>query len=194
MKRVVIYLNNFTFEPDYVTKLTGVIHKWLGENNVHDNMSLYNFSHIHNNRFNFTSFDEKLQEKLMHGINNFPKMFAETKAIGFNQYNYDSDRVVFKTASPIFVKNNDNTHLLFEEAEQRAKEILLKRAMFAGVKLSDFEIKFPNRIKEKLIKIHNIKNKCFTSHVEIKGDASVKDFAAKVGIGNSTGCGFGFIY
>lgn len=192
--KVRLYLNEFNFTPDYFTKMIGVIHKWIGYNGVHSCMSLYVYSHIHNNTFTFTAHDENLVRELIKGVIKHPEMFGDTKVLSHKILKINTDKEIFHTASPIFVKDSFNKHLIFKTAEKQAKQTLLKKAIYAGVELGDFELTFEDFKKTKLIKIHEISNRCFISHVKIVGDSVVKDFACKVGIGNSTGCGFGFIY
>jgi CRISPR/Cas system endoribonuclease Cas6 (RAMP superfamily) len=75
-----------------------------------------------------------------------------------------------------------------------AKNTLLKKAKIANINLREFNLQFIDFCKTKLIKIHDISNKCFVSKVKITGNETVKNFACKAGIGNCTGAGFGFIY
>jgi len=188
-----IKISGFMFTPEYFTKMLGVVHKWLVANNIHDNISLYTYSHVHRDFFTFTSYDKELQIKLLFGAINDNKMFDNVKFTGFERMPIIIDKEIFKCASPFFVKENDK-HLIFKDAEKRAKEILITKAKKAKVNLKNFDIEFVNFRKTKLIKIHDISNKCFVSEIKITGNDVVKKFACQVGIGSSTGSGFGMIY
>lgn len=186
-------LTGFEFFPDYFTKLLGVVHKWIGENDVHDNISLYTFSHIRNNSFTFVCFDKELLNKIKKNAMLDKEMFRNTRLRSVQLLSIKTNKEIFSCASPFFVKENDK-HLIYKNAEKRAKQILLSKAKFANIDLGDFELEFLNFRKTKLIKIHDINNKCYISDVKITGNKQVKEFACKVGIGSSTGVGFGFIY
>jgi CRISPR-associated endoribonuclease Cas6 len=190
-----ITIDNFNFTPCYFTKLLGCIHKWLGENNVHNNISLYSFSHIQKDCFYFNAYDNNLIEKLNQGISKDKTMFNETKVINIETIGENINKDIFYCASPFFIKDK-NVFKNFNDIDVNsiAKRIIQTKANFANIKLTDFNLEFINFYKTKLVKIHDINNKCFVSNIKITGDKTVKDFILKVGIGNNTGCGFGFIY
>ena len=56
-----------------------------------------------------------------------------------------------------------------------------------------FDLSYSKK-KIKLVRYHNIGNKVSLCPIRIKGKAETKLFAWNVGIGNSTGIGFGSIY
>ena len=194
MYKIQFKLTGFEFKPDYFTKLLGFIHKCLGKNDLHNDISLYSYSHIHNNSFTFVSYNINVIDKIVKGAMFYKKMFDNCEVVSFKLIHIIYQKNVFKCASPFFVKDSENKHLIFKEAELQVKSTLIKKAARANIDLSDFDIEFINFEKTKLIKIHEINNKCFVSSVKIHGNDTVKSFACQVGLGNSTGCGFGFIY
>lgn len=133
-------LAGFEFTPDYFNKLLGVIHKWLGNNDVHDKTSLYTFSNIHNNSFTFASYDKELLKTLAHNSLKSKDMFNNTKLKGIDFLRIRTDKEIFKCASPFFIKDKEGNHLIYKDAENRAKEILQHKAKLAGVELGDFTI------------------------------------------------------
>lgn len=187
-----IIVENFKFEKNYFTKLLGFIHKSFGQNTIHDTISLYSYSNIYNNSFFFNSYDKELQKKLIDGILKDNNIFDNCNVIKILQEE-DIIREVYKSYSPFFIKNNLNQHLIYKDAEQFAKKIILKKMQIANFKSNDFNIEFINFKQTKLIKIHDINNRCFISDVVIHADNETHKFIKQVGIGNSTGCGFGYI-
>jgi len=121
-------------------------------------------------------------------------MFKNVVFIGFERMHINTNKNIFSCASPFFVKNKAQKHLIFKDAEQRAIEILITKSKIAGIKLGEFDLEFVDFVKTKLIRIHDIDNKCFVSKIKITGSKEMKKFACQVGIGSSTGSGFGMIY
>jgi len=203
---------------NYQHLLTGVIHKWLGSNKEHGDISLYSFSNLMNaspekeglsfnsgSSFFFSSFDSSLIQKLLSGIQEKPEMFEGFKveeAIlkkdpDFNNQEY------FYTASPIFIKRRNGNHIdhityLDKKANEFLTETLRTKMKKVGILDSSMEIKFDMdypKSKTKIIHYWNgkneIKNKTNICPVYIKGNNETKVFAWNVGLGNSTGIGFG---
>lgn len=193
MKKLKFNLSGFEFSPGYFTKLLGFVHRIIGENNIHDEISLYSFSHIHNKSFTFAAWDEHIYNSILRNFKPGMILFDNCKLLSIEMMRVKTDKDVFKCASPFFVKY-DNMHLIFKDAEAAAKNTLIKKAHLAGIDPGEFELEFVDFKKTSLIKIHNIDNRCFVSGVRISGDDNMKKLACKVGIGNSTGVGFGFIY
>ena len=193
--RTKIFIEGFKFEPDYFTKLLNTIHRWIGSDKELNKITNYSYSHIWKNHFVFSSLDESLQQRLIEGAMKDPYMWDDVRFVRYDQYEHRTDKDVYGCLSPFFVKDKyTGNHMLFDEGEERAKEILIRRAESANIMLGEFDLKFINKNKHKLININGINNKCFTCSVKITGSDVVKNFASKVGIGNSTGVGFGFIY
>lgn len=194
MYKLKFNIDGFVYDHDYYVKLLGFVHKIIGENNIHDGISLYSYSNVHNDSFTFAALDENLYLRILDNFYKNMKMWDGCTLKSIDVLQIFNEKQIFKCASPFFIKDKNNNHLIFKQANLRAEAILLKKANFAGINLNKFEIDFIFFRKTKLIKIHDVNNKCFISSVKIKGDQKTIDFATKVGIGNSTGCGFGFIY
>lgn len=108
----------------------------------------------------------------------------------------------FRLGSPVFIKrtlDNKKIHYTFnnKESNELLKETLIHKMKIAGLKPDDsLKIYFDNTYsnpKEKLIEYKNIKNKCSVCPIIIEGTEQTKQFAYNVGLGNSTGIGFGFL-
>lgn len=194
--------------------LTGVIHKWLGDNHEHGELSLYSFSILSGGKarngklefdkgtsFFISSYDSSIQKRIIDGVQSSPNLFngieveelVIQKTPDFSQIEY------FQVASPIFIKRNidDNIkHISYKDiaADEYLKETLITKMNAVGLSDDSLEISFVRdyrSAKEKLIKYRNVANKANWCPVIIKGKAETKAFAWEVGLGNSTGIGFG---
>ena len=196
--------------------LVGTIHKWLGLNEEHGEVSLYSFSRLEGGKatkeglkftgeagFFISSYDTELIKKLVWGIQQDKTMFCglTVKEVVLEQDPDLSRREQFFVASPIFIKRHfeDVTeHVLYtdERAPQFLKETLQTKMKLAGIQDDAFEVCFdPSHTKAglKLVNYKGIMNKANWCSVIIKGSPETKLFAWNVGLGNSTGIGFGAI-
>lgn len=204
---------------NYQQKLVGTIHKWIGENSIHDKISLYSFSWLQGGRkvsdaldfpegaTMFLSFyDDETMRKVIKTILESPLMFCgmSVTSIDIDDTPSLENRELFYCASPIFIKRkleNGSTKQYTYEDEQSGlllKETLLSKMREAGLEEDEtLEIRFDtsyNRKKFKLVRYHGIGNKASLCPVVIKAKPETKLFAWNVGLGNCTGIGFGAIY
>lgn len=201
---------------DHQHLLTGVIHKWLGFNNEHGLTSLYSFSRLEagyssdrgiafhkDTGFFFSAFEPKLVHNVIKGVMDDPTMF---NGLIVNEINILEDpdlshREHFLVASPIFIKrkiNERDQHVLYNDpaASLFLEETLRTKIKMAGIELDLSEVRFDssyNRAKTMKITYKGIENKANWCPVIIKGSAEAKLFVWNVGLGNSTGIGFGAI-
>jgi CRISPR-associated endoribonuclease Cas6 len=196
--------------------LTGAIHKWLGNNNEHGKISLYSFSQLIGGKivseglkfefgssFFFSSYDPALIKNMIARIQNDPEMFyGLTVSELIIQNDPDlTNRDLFYVASPIFIKRKAGEkvdHILFDDprANDCLKETLFRKMNIAGIVDETLDIFFDTsyqRAGTKLIAYNNVKNRANWCPVIIKGKQETKLFAWNVGLGNSTGIGFGAI-
>ncbi|MDX9851941.1 MAG: CRISPR-associated endoribonuclease Cas6 [Anaerolineaceae bacterium] len=201
---------------DHQSLLTGTIHKWMGWNDEHGKVSLYSFSQIEGGKASsdglqfpeqtclfFSSFYPDLIKRIIEGIQSDPTMFfGLTVSEIIIQDNPDlSDRNLFYPASPIFIKRRvgeREDHILYNDlrADDCLKETLLTRMAKAG--LSDeslmirFDVNYPKSGTKK-ITYNEIHNRASWCPILIEAKPETKLFAWNVGLGNSTGIGFGAI-
>ena len=204
---------------DYQQKLIGTIHKWLGNNDIHDNISLYSFSWLIGGkiidgsgfvfpdgaRF-FVSFYEKEYLKLlMKTILDDPEMFCglSVREISLGEEPlFSAEPQYFRLASPVFIKryHNDERDWKFyfyddEESSKFMTETLKHKMQVAGLpEDKSLKVVFDKSYLGKSIKmvtIHGIKSKASMCPVIVYGSPESKLFAWTVGIGNSTGSAFG---
>ena len=203
---------------NYQQKLVGTIHKWIGNNSIHDKISLYSFSWLNGGRkvgnalvFSngaslFISFyDEHIIKQIIKTILDDPEMFCGLTVtdIMIDDEPDLENRERFDCASPIFIKRKieDGTIKQYnfndQEANSLLKETLLSKMKEVGLNDETLEIKFDtsfDKKKLKFIRYHDIGNKASFCPVIIKAKPETKLFAWNVGIGNCTGIGFGAIY
>lgn len=201
---------------DYQQKLVGTLHKWIGKNELHDDISLYSFSWLQGGRkagnalrFErgaslFLSFhDELVMKKIIASILDAPEMFCGMRVVNitlvddpdFTDCNY------FLCASPILIKrrleDGSTKQYNFNDSESGLlmKETLQKKMRKAGLPEDDtldiqFDLSYAKK-KTKLVHYDRIGNKASLCPVIIKGKPETKLFAWNVGLGNCTGAGFG---
>lgn len=142
---------HFTLSPNtepvsfaYQHWLTGVFHKWLSDNNLHDKISLYSLSWLDGsrrvgNRLQFphgakwfvSFFEDEYVEKLVNGALRDPEMFCGMRVLEIKQQTTPDfgTKYKFKVASPVFVKGKSPSngkpphHYLYNEPE--ADELLI---------------------------------------------------------------------
>lgn len=204
---------------DYQQKLVGTIHKWIGENDIHDKLSLYSFSWLRGgtkvgNSLSFpngTSFfisfyDSDIVRQIIGSIRDFPEMFCGMYVTDITiADNPDlSSRTEFYCGSPVFIKrrleSGEIKQYLYDDecAGALMKETLLSKMRAAGLEEdTTLDIRFDTSAsgkKTKLVRYHGISNKASICPVIINGKPESKLFAWNVGIGSCTGIGFGSIY
>lgn len=198
--------------------LTGVIHKWLGINNLHGEISLYSFSRIDggkhtgdglkfgsNGSFFFSAHDAEVTNALLLGIFKDKTMFngfeVENVTMIPNPDLTAVRKITFSVGSPILVKRHIETavkHYVYtdEMSDQLLKETLLQKMQIAGLTDDSLDIHFDRnyaRAGTKLVDYDGIKNRASWCPVVISGKPETLLFAWNVGIGNSTGVGFGAV-
>lgn len=209
--------NRQTVPFNYQPHLTGAFHKWTErDSNLHDNISLYSFSWLQQARagdkgldfprgssFFASIYDLDTFKKLINGIRKSPDW-----AFGMRVTNLyiepdpelPSGRHWFKPGSPFLVKRSIKgqgteyyTHL-DQETEALLTETLQHKLKIAGIDDPQACIELDKNCQEaktKIIDYKGIKNKTVWSPVFVTGSTESLVLAWNVGIGNSTGIGFG---
>ncbi len=206
---------------NYQENLTGAVNKWMGKNQDHDKISLYSFSWLTKGKtvknktgiknlnfesgtgFFISAWDEAIIKSIIDGIQKDPGI-----AFGFKvqeiiiQETPDfTSREHFEAASPIFIKRKIEDRIKYyyhdnKEAGDLLTETLKNKMKVAGIEDESLEIKFDpsyTRAYKKGTKYNGIQNIGSVCPVIIKAKPETKAFAWNVGLGNSTGIGFGAI-
>jgi CRISPR-associated endoribonuclease Cas6 len=201
---------------DHQPLLVGTIHKWLGWNKEHGKLSLYSFSRLEGGKavngglkfpketsFFFSSYDIDLIKRLVNSIQTDPFLFFSLKVteIILQEDPELSERELFWIGSPVFIKRRDGNsikHILYSDLQSSdcLKETLQTKMKEAGLTDDSFEVYFDtnySKPRTQKINYNGIENKVNWCPVIIKGKPETKLFAWNVGLGNSTGIGFGAI-
>jgi len=202
--------------------LNSYIHKCLGANNeYHDAKNNYCISHLYGGKLNpdkqtlsfkdggyitISSLDTNFINKLLIGIINNPML---TNGMTFAGVDHINEKFVdgwnfFATLSPFIIKNNsDKKNYSFltihdKGFEQEVKNYLINKLkkIDASLDLSDFDVKIPtnNSHKVKSVLVKNVINKANQCHISIHSNKKVAELLYNIGIGQSTGSGFGTVY
>lgn len=208
--------NNKEIPFNYQDLLTSALHRWLGrDNKYHGEQSFYCFSWLQNvsisksginltanSYFFVSSYDANFIKRLMRGIMSDPILFNGSKVKDLQIINSKefSDVEHFTLASPLFVKRRSTDgnieHALFSDEDfgKLLTDNFKKKLEKEGIDSSSVEIrvdKDSSRNRTKLINYKEVFNKVNFCPITIKGTQEQIHFAWCVGLGHSTGIGFG---
>ena len=200
---------------NYQQTLVGAFHKWLGENELHDDISLYSLSWLSKGipmkeGLNFPKGAEffissplvELHKKAVSGIFNnadirWGMKVQEVRMVPTPDF---GERFRFLAQSPILIKRKkeDDKHHQFyypnnTESDTFMTQTLQQKLQKAGYD-SNVSVAFDKEYQNPIIKkvrYRDIDIKGTICPVIVEGDARAVQFAWEVGIGNSTGIGFG---
>lgn len=201
---------------NYQPYLTGAIHKWIGEQNeVHDTMSLYSFSWLQNvtvendrgislsndSYFFVSAYNEALMKQILKGVMDDPTVCYGSQVSDVQMVDKPifSQKQTFFLASPVFIKRrfeNNEKHITHENPTSALylTETLKKKLRAANLPADGVQVEFDksyNNPKTKIIRYKDVCNRVSVCPVTIEGTPEQIAFAWSVGVGNSTGIGFG---
>lgn len=213
--RIYVKLSNNSKQIDfnYQKLLTGVVHKWLGaKNEVHGKSAGFTFSWIQNTKaekgrlmltadsyFFVSAFDNDIIKRITRGVLADSTLFngIEVKDVILQEPPLFEEVQRFSMASPVLLKRrSDNKHLTYEDEgyESALTENLKTKLEKAGISPEGVEIKLdPDTTyrSTKLVTYNGIQNKTTFAPLIIKGNNEQLTYAWSVGLGHSTGIGFG---
>lgn len=205
--------NTETVPFNYQGHLVQRFHEWLGENNVHDDLSLYSLSWLWNgksskNGFNFrngaewfiSAYDDEIIKKLIDSImKNADLAFGmSVQELTMQMTPKFQGKAHFRVASPVFIKRNiEEADKYFYHSDKEANHFLTEtlQSKLKKAKLNtDVQVRFDDTYRSP--KIEGIlykgnRKKGSRCPVIVEGSAEAVGFAWNVGIGNGTGIGFG---
>lgn len=201
---------------DYQQYLVGAFHKWLGENSQHDALSLYSLSWLPQGRVNeqrtglrfgqgaswFVScYDSKLLLKVIRGIQSDPTIAfgMDVCSLTIQKPPVFGTEERFVVASPVFIKRSVDgnvEHVLYDhpKADVFLTETLRRKLRQANLSDEHVQVQFDRTYanpQTKLVTYNGIRNRASLCPVIISGTPEQLAFAWSVGVGNSTGIGFG---
>lgn len=198
----------------YQQKLVGTFYKWAGFNKIHDDISLFSLSWLSGGKGNKKGLEFKegsfwfvsspnidFIKNLIKGIQKDPRVAfgMEVKEIYIKETPHFHNKMRFNVATPVLIKRFDKnlqTYYLFDNkiSNTYLTETLKSKLKKAGLDYSNIKVYFDTtyrNAKTKLITYRGIKNKANLCPVILEGSPDAIAFAWDVGIGNSTGIGFG---
>lgn len=199
---------------DYQAKLVGTLHKWLGQNKVHDALSLYSFSWLQEGKARgggldfrrganwfISSPDKDLILQLVIGIQNDPNIAYGLKVeeLRPQQAPRFGKKHCFRLGSPVFIKRPlGSGHKFYYHQDPESStfmtETLRHKLRRAGQDDASLKVYFdPDyaSARTKKIRYRGVENRASMCPIIIEGQAESLAFAWEVGVGNSTGIGFG---
>ncbi len=202
---------------NYQTILTGALHKWIGSNYLHDDrLSLYSFSWFSGGtalkqglsfengaHFFISAHDQQLVKKIIQGVRENPEIafgLAVNELIIQEDPKFEYEQM-FTAASPIFIKRSIDGKERHYEYHEKESSILLTETLQNKLRKANLDekgvsVRFNldySSPRTKVIYYNRIGNKANICPVIIKGTPEQILFAWNVGLGNSTGIGFGAI-
>lgn len=222
--RIELYLtpNKEVVPYNYQQNLVGAFHKWLGKNELHDDISLYSLSWLqhlgqpksktnktktglefpYGAKMSISSPLSSLHQQAVSGIFKdkhirWGMMVKEVRMIVSPLFEKQHR---FIAQSPILIKRSleDQKHHQYfyhtdKQSSQYLTETLHRKLEVAGVK-ERATVKFDSDYRSayiKMIKYKGLDIKGSMCPVIVEGDPRAVQFAWEVGVGNSTGIGFG---
>ena len=200
---------------NYQPFLTGALHKWMGKDNIeHGTVSLYSFSWLQNvdttekginlkrgSYFFISAHDEALVKSIVKGIMNNPSLCfgSSVIAIDVKETPVFSTCQRFAIASPVFVRRFEgekNFHIRYddEKASDYLTETMQRKLSLAGLPAENVKVSFDRTYanpRTKVITYKEVGNRANLCPVIVEGTPEQVGFAWNVGVGNSTGIGFG---
>jgi CRISPR-associated endoribonuclease Cas6 len=207
-------LDNTPVSFNYQPKLTGAIHKWLGKNEWHDATSLYSFSWLNGGRkmgdrlsfekgagLEISAHDPNFIKGIIRGIQSDPRVaFGLTVTdIIIGESPSFSDREILYVSSPVLVKRtvaDKEVHYSYDNdiCASLLTETFRMKLRKAGLSDENTTVSFLKDYpgaRTRIIYYNDIGNRVNVCPVVIEGTAEQIAFAWNVGVGNSTGIGFG---
>jgi len=208
--------NNKPLPFNYQSYLIGAFHKWIGWNNIHDAISLYSLSWLSGgkmvkNGLDFadggtwfiSAWEENIIKQIIAGAMKEPEVCNGMRVSEIRMQNTPQfgEKERFIAASPIFIRkyteDKKAKHLIFSDADadRYLTDTLKKKLEIVGIE-SEVKVSFDknySKPKTKLVNINGIENRTSFCPVIIEGVPQAIQFAWNVGIGHSTGCGFGAV-
>jgi CRISPR-associated endoribonuclease Cas6 len=197
------------------------IHRVLGKNNIyHDAINDYSISQLQGGKWIkdtknisfknggyiiITSLNQSFINEIMIGLYTTP-FYEDIKVSGiefidekfYNGWNH------FVTLSPFIIKQYKSKKeytfrtLKDTDFEVRLKEYLINKLYKIDntLDLNDFDVKIPKHDNHKVKKVivKNVKNEANLCHINIHTNTKIAKLLYSIGLGQSTGCGFGTIY
>jgi CRISPR-associated endoribonuclease Cas6 len=219
--RLVVHLspNTSPVNFNYLNETARFFYGHVGIEGLHGNVSLYSLSFLRNgtpspeggldfpngSSFFVSAHDNQIIENLKNNIQTNEHLLNGMKVFATKVYpdivpETESVRMVLR--SPCLLRDEDGFPIMWymQEAQERLEEIAKRKMKLANIPLSELESIRPDLrspIKFKSISYEHdgntIYNKCSLGSAVVKGTPKALTFLWNVGLGESTGIGFGSV-
>lgn len=200
---------------NYQYALVGALHKWLGKNDYHDDLSIYSLSWLdeakgsknglnfpHGASFFISSPNEALMQSIVTGMfsGDYIRWGMHIAEITLKKTPQFGTQKRFIAQSPILIKRQfegERHDRYYFPGDPEANGFLTEtlQRKLAHVNLpTDVSVAFDPNYKNptpKMVKYRNLNIKATKCPVIVQGHPRAVQFAWEVGVGNSTGIGFG---
>ncbi|MCC7467456.1 MAG: CRISPR-associated endoribonuclease Cas6 [Saprospiraceae bacterium] len=207
--------NRILVDFNYQVKLVGALHKWLGSNAFHGKQALFSMSWLNGGRsadqqglhfpngatWFISAHESEFVKKIVGGILDDPTVAygMSVTDLTLSDTPHFEGKKRFFLGSPVFVKYQNGGrqhHFTYKdpEADGLLTQSLKHKLRLAGLTDEGVIVQFDRQssaAKTKLTTYRSIQNRVNFCPVIIQGSAEQLGFAWNVGIGNSTGIGFG---
>lgn len=196
--------------------LNGFIFASFGKNcDRHDKFSDYNITSLQGGKLNddkkTLSFPDSnpyfyisgSDEFIGFAVNAFANSTSSFFGMKFNKLDVTDDFKINEyfdhivTISPIIVKNKDGKKITFKDScwIERLTDNCKKKLSHIGISDPTFKLEIvnPHKAKEKCIWVGNTFNVCSNVRLKVYGDRKTRTMLYNMGLGGSTGSGFGGI-
>lgn len=210
--------NRTPVEFNHLHILAGALHKWLGPNDEHDGLSLYSFSWLQGARrdeqglrfpkgaqWYISALDTDFLQRSVHGILDDPGIrwgmrVEQCQILAPPSFPEGVSEQRFLCSSPIFIKRSlpdgEEKHYLYTdpESDRLLTETLQHKLRAAGLPEEGVSVRFDRqypKARTQKVMYRNIGNMANYCPVYVRGTAEQLAFVWTVGVGGSTGVGFG---
>lgn len=213
--------NDETVPYNHLHRLTGFLHRCIGENDLHDGLSLYSFGWLQDGRgakggggltfprgatWRVSFHDARHAKRLINGAMQDPEVFCgmrvfeikEQEAPAFNglhRFKTDGGPVIART----YREDGSRKYLL--SGDEAAAEVMtrilrrkLEAAGYAEEHAESTTVQFDQlypHARTRLTEVKGTKHKGSVCPVVVEGTPEAVQFAWTVGVGELTGSGFG---
>lgn len=200
---------------NYQQSLVGAFHRWLGENELHDDISLYSLSWLsrgiptkgglnfpNGSTFFVSAPDPALLTALVQGMfkGQAIRWGMEVREASIQKTPSFGNKRRFLAQSPILIKRKlelEKHYQFYYPSDTQSNEFLtetMRRKLDKAGLSTDISVSFDTEYDRPIVKkirYRGLDIKGTICPVIVEGDPRAVQFAWEVGVGNSTGIGFG---
>lgn len=200
---------------DHLPLLTGALHKWLGANDVHDGLSLYNFGWLRGGRkigdslqfpagaeWNVSFLSDDLADRARHGIRQDPRVLHSMRVVELREQitpGFGPAARFYVDGAVLTRANRDDggrDHLTFrdERADETLTSTLRRRLAAGGLQGEQTTVRFDrsfHKARTRLVTLKGTHYRTSECPVIVEGPPETVQAAWLLGVGELTGMGLG---